>query len=137
MRDGLIPPERVQDPVGKRFPAVGRDPERTPMQWDGGTMAGFTTASDAWLPLAEGHQHINVSEQRGDPRNHLGRGRRRVPASGGEAVRFRRRLRLVEHDHHQIFRFVRRQHGHEIGQQLVLGIAAVDDLFRGAGLAAA
>ena len=71
MRDGLIPPERVQDPVGKRFPAVGRDPERTPMQWDGGTMAGFTTAPDGWLPLAEGHQHLNVAVQRGDPRSLL------------------------------------------------------------------
>ena len=35
MQDVPIPPERVQDPFEKSVPGLGlgRDPERTPMQW--------------------------------------------------------------------------------------------------------
>ena len=37
MHDVPIPPERVQDPFEKNVPGMGlgRDPERTPMQWRG------------------------------------------------------------------------------------------------------
>ena len=36
MRDVEIPPDAVQDPWEKNVPGIGlgRDPERTPMQWD-------------------------------------------------------------------------------------------------------
>ena len=36
MHDVPIPPERVQDPLEQNVPGLGlgRDPERTPMQWD-------------------------------------------------------------------------------------------------------
>ena len=71
MRDVLIPPERVCDPVGKRFPAVGRDPERTPMQWSGAPGAGFTTAADGWLPVGPDYDTVNVARQLDDARSHL------------------------------------------------------------------
>ncbi|HEX7239299.1 MAG TPA: alpha-amylase family glycosyl hydrolase, partial [Longimicrobiaceae bacterium] len=68
MRDVPIPPERVQDPFEKRVPGMGlgRDPERSPMQWDGGPGAGFTTG-EPWLPLADDFREVNVAAQRGDP----------------------------------------------------------------------
>jgi len=71
MRDVVIPAERVCDPVGKRFPALNRDPERTPMQWSAEHGAGFTTAADAWLPLAPDYKTVNVVQQARDPGSHL------------------------------------------------------------------
>ena len=59
MTDVPIPPARVVD-------IDGRDPERTPMQWDGSANAGFTTG-DPWLPLAADHGKRNVAAQRDDP----------------------------------------------------------------------
>ncbi len=59
MTDVPIPPERVVD-------VDGRDPERTPMQWDASPNAGFT-AGEPWLPLAADHVQDNVAAQRDDP----------------------------------------------------------------------
>jgi alpha-glucosidase len=70
MRDGEIPPERICDPVGKRFPALGRDPERTPMPWDGSTNAGFSR-EPPWLPLGGEWPAVNVAAQRDDPASML------------------------------------------------------------------
>jgi len=53
-----IPPERVVD-------IDGRDPERTPMQWDASPNAGFTIG-DPWLPVAADHAKRNVAAQRDD-----------------------------------------------------------------------
>ena len=39
---------------------LGRDPERTPMQWDQGPYAGFSTV-EPWLPLADNYQQVNVA----------------------------------------------------------------------------
>ena len=71
MGDVLIPADRICDPVGKRFPAVGRDPERTPMQWSGAPGAGFTTAADSWLPIGPDYATVNVARQADDRRSHL------------------------------------------------------------------
>ena len=58
MTDVPIPRERVVD-------VDGRDPERTPMQWDATPNAGFTTGAP-WLPLAPDAEHVNVAAQRDD-----------------------------------------------------------------------
>src|SRR5207245_7931970 len=70
MTDGPIPPERVVD-------VAGRDPERTPMQWDASRGAGFTTG-DPWLPISREARTVNVEAQRSDPDSMLGLYRRLI-----------------------------------------------------------
>jgi alpha-glucosidase len=67
-----IPPEDVQDPAEKNEPGIGmgRDPERTPMQWDETPRAGFTTGKP-WLPVASDHAAANVAAQEQDDRSML------------------------------------------------------------------
>ena len=74
MHDVPIPPEAVQDPVERNLPGLGlgRDPERTPMQWDGGPNAGFAApAARPWLPLASDYRTMNVASEQTDPRSML------------------------------------------------------------------
>jgi alpha-glucosidase len=54
-----IPPDRVRDPWEQNEPGHGRDPERTPMQWDGGPQAGFSSV-EPWLPLSPDAETRNV-----------------------------------------------------------------------------
>jgi alpha-glucosidase len=68
MIDVPIPPRAVQDPWGRREPGLGlgRDPQRTPMQWSGSLSAGFTDGTP-WLPIAAGYPHANVAIEKQDP----------------------------------------------------------------------
>jgi alpha-glucosidase len=62
-----IPANMVQDPWEKREPGLGlgRDPVRTPMQWDSTLSAGFTRGIP-WLPLTEDWTVRNVAAQEAD-----------------------------------------------------------------------
>jgi alpha-glucosidase len=66
MRDVHIQPAAARDPWEKNVPGQGRDPARTPMQWEGGPHAGFTTGAP-WLPIAEDYPQVNVATLRRDP----------------------------------------------------------------------
>ena len=73
MTDVDIPPELQVDPA--RFESIGRDPERTPMQWSAEPGAGFTTGRP-WLPLGPDAARVNVAAERDDPRSILALHRR-------------------------------------------------------------
>jgi alpha-glucosidase len=79
MHNVEIAPEHVQDPFEKNVPGkgLGRDPERTPMQWDASAHAGFTSG-EPWLPLAEDYPAVNVAAERDDARSMLALYRRLI-----------------------------------------------------------
>jgi alpha-glucosidase len=70
--DVAIPPDKVQDPWEKNVPGLGlgRDPVRTPMQWDAGQNAGFSSAAP-WLPLSGDFAQANVATQSAAPASML------------------------------------------------------------------
>ncbi len=65
MQDVEIPADRIQDPQEKNIPGkgLGRDPERTPMQWDSSDNAGFTSG-EPWLPLMDNFTKVNVEVEK-------------------------------------------------------------------------
>lgn len=74
MQDVPIPPERMQDPWEQRVPGLGlgRDPQRTPMQWDASPNAGFAVEDvQTWLPIADNYKTVNVAMQEKDPTSTL------------------------------------------------------------------
>ena len=74
MHNVEIPPERVQDRWEKNMPVLGlgRDPARTPMQWDSSPNAGFCSPSATpWLPVANDYKNVNVTAEREDPASML------------------------------------------------------------------
>jgi alpha-glucosidase len=94
MRQVPIPPERVRDPFEKRVPGigVGRDGARTPMQWDAGDFAGFSTV-ESWLPISDAFRRENVEQELREPSSicHLYRrliaARRQQPALSAGSYR--------------------------------------------------
>ncbi len=67
LQDGIIPANAVQDPQEINMPGLGlgRDPARTPMQWEPGPAAGFSKGRP-WLPVSEDLEHCNVQTQQAD-----------------------------------------------------------------------
>jgi alpha-glucosidase len=68
MRNVHIPHNEMKDPVGLRYwpIPVGRDGERSPMQWTAGAQAGFTVGKP-WLRIHPNAPFRNVELQRKQP----------------------------------------------------------------------
>ena len=66
MENGVIAPERLQDPQGINLGADrSRDVARTPMLWDRSPYAGFSTV-EPWLPVNDSYPTRNVAMQTAD-----------------------------------------------------------------------
>jgi len=72
-----IPADRVQDPFEKNVPGkgLGRDPSRTPMQWDRSSHAGFSLV-EPWLPISQDYLEVNATTENLDPCSYLSLNRR-------------------------------------------------------------
>jgi alpha-glucosidase len=68
LRDIRLRRREILDPTGKKYWPIykGRDGCRSPMQWDNGVNAGFSTARP-WLPVNPDYIHRNVLAQQADP----------------------------------------------------------------------
>lgn len=64
MRNTEIPPDRLQDHFERNVPGrgLGRDSSRTPMQWNAGDFAGFSSR-EPWLPVSSDFQVVNVEAE--------------------------------------------------------------------------
>jgi alpha-glucosidase len=82
MVDVPIDPSQYKDPQGINI-GISRDPQRTPMQWDGTRYAGFGEVSP-WLPVASNAAQVNVESQRDDPDSMLSFYRRLLALRRGE-----------------------------------------------------
>ena len=112
MEDGVIPPEFVQDPPAVKQPEIahilGRDPERTPMQWDSSPHAGFTEETAVpWLPVADGYEQKNVASQYGQPRSMLNFYRRLAALRRAEPALNVGSYRAVETHNDNVFAYLR------------------------------
>lgn len=116
MHDVPIPPELVRDPPAVLQPEkadkVGRDPERTPMQWDASPNAGFCPpASKPWLPVASDYGQNNVASEENDNTSMLAffraltALRRKEPALHGGAYQ------TLESNEPQVYSFLRSHPG--------------------------
>ena len=67
MENAPIPPDRVRDPWELNVPGrgLGRDPVRTPIPWEAGPGAGFTTG-EPWLPIAVPPEGPAAAQEAGD-----------------------------------------------------------------------
>jgi alpha-glucosidase len=72
MRNAKLRYRELRDPYTKRFWPFrpGRDPARTPMQWNGTAQAGFTSGRP-WLPVAPDYAEHNATGEAADPRSLL------------------------------------------------------------------
>jgi alpha-glucosidase len=90
-----LPFEALRDPYGISFwpNFKGRDGCRTPMPWDEGPNAGFSSG-EPWLPIPDEHRARSVAAQERDPESPLNQSRRflawrrRHPALVTGAIRF-------------------------------------------------
>ena len=117
MHDVEVLPNQVHDPYEKNIPGVGlgRDPERTPMQWDAGPRAGFCRPDvEPWLPIASDYSTINVAVESEDPRSMLALTRALIQTRRTTPALSRGAYCAVHSASSDCFLFVREDAGHRV-----------------------
>ncbi|XP_034948198.1 alpha-glucosidase-like [Chelonus insularis] len=75
MEDTWLSWNETVDPVGcnagpEKYYLTSRDPERTPMQWNNSTSAGFSTNKTTWLRVNPNYKTLNLAAQLNDKYSH-------------------------------------------------------------------
>lgn len=96
MPNTTIKPDEVRDlsVISSGDLSVGRDPERTPMQWHKGGFAGFSEVKP-WLPIGETVRTHNVETQLHEPDSSLSLYRR--------LLKLRTRYEILRHGTYEAF----------------------------------
>lgn len=92
--------------VLRSLAAKSRDNARTPVQWDAGPQAGFTTGTP-WLAVNPNHVEVNVEAARRDPGSVLHHYRDLIALRHDEDVVVHGRYRLLLPAHEQLFAYLR------------------------------
>jgi alpha-glucosidase len=129
MHDVAIPPARVQDPFEKNVPGqgLGRDPERTPMQWSDDANAGFSPA-EPWLPVAGDYARVNVEAQRDDPGSMLSLYKHLIGLRRGEPALEIGRFEPLESEG-SLLAYIRRARAGESDFMVALNLGAAPQSF--------
>jgi alpha-glucosidase len=108
MRDASINPSDAKDPWEKNKAGLGlgRDPERTPMQWNAGVNAGFSEAKP-WLPVADDYKEYNAEIESADPRSLLNLYRKLIWYRNKSVVLQKGTYRSFDTENDNIFGYVR------------------------------
>ncbi len=115
MTDVAISAQSEKDPFGKNVPGldVGRDPERTPMQWDNSYGAGFTKGQ-LWLPVAPDFATKNVAVESADTNSMLSFYKKMIHFRTKSQVLLHGVYTPVDSGNESIFAFIRELDGQKI-----------------------
>ena len=97
----------------------GRDNARTPMQWDAGPHAGFTTGTP-WLPANPNHVEINAAAAQADPSSVFHHYRALIALRHDNPLVVDGRFELLLPDHPQLWVIVRRDETDDAHRLVVL-----------------
>jgi oligo-1,6-glucosidase len=86
--------------------AKSRDNARTPMQWDAGEQAGFTTGSP-WIKVNPNHKEINVADALADPNSIFYYYQKLIKLRKGNPVVVYGSYDLILPSHEEIYAFTR------------------------------
>ena len=59
--------EETKRQIRFNYQKKSRDNARTPMQWDAGSQAGFTTSNEPWMRVNDNYKDINAAAQVDNP----------------------------------------------------------------------
>ncbi len=106
---------RIKDPLEKRVPGfnLGRDPERSPMQWSKELHAGFSRVKP-WLPVAKNYILYNVESESKDPRSMLSFYRKLIHYRKHSPVLLRGSYRSFDVGNKDVFAYFREHRGDKL-----------------------
>ncbi len=114
LENGAIPPHKIQDPQGVNLGAHrSRDVARTPMQWDAGPQAGFSSV-EPWLPVTGDVATRNIAAQRQDPDSVLNLYLRLLACRRATSALQIGRYAPVETDAPDVFAYLREEGGQRV-----------------------
>ena len=96
-------PEEAMATIRKK----SRDHARTPMQWDAGEHAGFTTGTP-WIAANPNHVEVNAAAQHDDPDSVFHHYRRLIDLRHAEPVVAHGDFTMRHPEHEQVYAFTRR-----------------------------